>query len=40
VAEVRAVREVVIMICEAAGMRKFDSNTAGGWGWKEEVANL
>lgn len=34
VEEVRAVREVVVRICEGAGMR------VGGWGWRGEVADL
>lgn len=38
--EVLAVREVILRICEASGMKRLDNNTAGGWGWKEPVANL
>lgn len=40
VEEVRAVREIVIRICEASGMRKIGDNEPGGWGWREPVANL
>ena len=38
--EVKAVREVIISICEASGMKVLDENAAGGWGWKGPVANL
>lgn len=38
--EVRAVREVVLNICKAYGMKEIDSNTPAGWGWRGEVANL
>jgi hypothetical protein len=38
--EVRAVRDVVIQICEASGMRKIEEDLPAGWGWREEVANL
>ena len=37
--EVRAVREVVIRVCEAAGMKRLDEGVCG-WGWKEAVANV
>ncbi len=40
VEEVRAVREVVIKICEAYGMTRLDADAAGGWGWRSEVANV
>jgi len=40
VEEVRAVRDIVIKICEASGMKKLDENVLGGWGWRETVANL
>jgi len=40
VEEVRAVREVVIEICKASGMQILNDNIPGGWGWREEVANL
>ena len=39
VEEVRAVRDVVIRVCEAAGMKRFDENDCG-WGWREPVADL
>ena len=38
--EVRAVRQVVIRICEASGMKKLDIDAAGGWGWKGAVSDL
>jgi alkylhydroperoxidase/carboxymuconolactone decarboxylase family protein YurZ len=38
--EVRAVREVVIRICEASGMGRIGDGEKGGWGWRQEVANL
>lgn len=38
--EVEAVREIVIMICETAGMKRLEEDTIGGRGWKEEVAKL
>ncbi|KAF5590491.1 uncharacterized protein FSUBG_10814 [Fusarium subglutinans] len=38
--EVRAVRDVVIKICEASGMKKLEENAIGGWGWRSEVANV
>ncbi|KAI9851308.1 MAG: hypothetical protein M1838_004044 [Thelocarpon superellum] len=46
VAEVRAVRDVVIRICEASGMTCWTADGSssspppGGWGWRGEVANL
>ncbi|KAI9833508.1 MAG: hypothetical protein M1819_003667 [Sarea resinae] len=40
VEEVRAVREVVMKICEASGMKRLADDQAGGWGWRGEVANL
>jgi alkylhydroperoxidase/carboxymuconolactone decarboxylase family protein YurZ len=40
VEEVKAVRGVVIKICEAFGMAKIGENVLAGWGWREEVANL
>jgi hypothetical protein len=40
VKEVRAVRDVVIKICEASGMRRIEGNVPTGWGWRGEVANL
>ncbi|CAJ0551149.1 Ff.00g110790.m01.CDS01 [Fusarium sp. VM40] len=38
--EVRAVRDIVIKICEASGMRKLEETAIGGWGWRSEVANV
>jgi hypothetical protein len=38
--EVRAVREIVIKLCEAAGMKALDGRTLNGWGWRGEVAKL
>ncbi len=38
--EVRAVREVVIRVCEAAGMKALDERTLDGWGWRGEIAKL
>lgn len=40
VEEVKAVRNVVMEICEAAGMTKLDETAPGGWGWRTDVANL
>ncbi|ORY71759.1 AhpD-like protein [Pseudomassariella vexata] len=40
VEEVRAVREVAVTICEAAGMTRLAENATGGWGWRSEVANV
>ncbi|KAF7546421.1 hypothetical protein G7046_g9309 [Stylonectria norvegica] len=40
VEEVRAVRDVVIRICEASGMTRLAENAVGGWGWRNEVANI
>lgn len=40
VEEVKAVRNVVMEICEAAGMTMLDKTAAGGWGWRTDVANL
>jgi alkylhydroperoxidase/carboxymuconolactone decarboxylase family protein YurZ len=40
VEEVRAVREVAMRICERSGMRRIREDELGGWGWREEVANL
>ncbi|SPN98799.1 uncharacterized protein DNG_01840 [Cephalotrichum gorgonifer] len=40
VEEVRAVRDIVIQICEASGMRRLSEDETGGWGWRSEVANL
>ncbi|MCJ1374706.1 hypothetical protein MMC20_005938 [Loxospora ochrophaea] len=38
--EVKAVRDIIVRICEASGMTKLDDNGLGGWGWRGEVANL
>jgi hypothetical protein len=38
--QVRAVREIVIKICESAGMIKLANPVVGGWGWREEVASI
>lgn len=38
--EVRAVRDVVIKVCEAAGMKALDEHALDGWGWRREVARL
>jgi alkylhydroperoxidase/carboxymuconolactone decarboxylase family protein YurZ len=40
VEEVRAVRDVVIRICEESGMRGLGDDVPQGWGWRSEVANL
>ncbi|KAH8661294.1 AhpD-like protein [Ilyonectria robusta] len=40
VAEVRAVRDVVIKICEAYGMKRLSADAVGGWGWRSEIANV
>ncbi|KAF3807999.1 hypothetical protein GCG54_00012577 [Colletotrichum gloeosporioides] len=38
--EVRAVRGIVIEICEASGMKQFGEDVPGGWGWRNEVATI
>jgi hypothetical protein len=40
VEEVRAVREIVLRICEASGMKRLCEGAPGGWGWRDEVADL
>merc|ERR1712000_321238 len=40
VEEVRAVRDVVIKICEASGMKRLSEDAVGGWGWRSEVATV
>ncbi|PKS11676.1 hypothetical protein jhhlp_001827 [Lomentospora prolificans] len=40
VAEVKAVRDIVIKICEASGMKRISDDSPGGWGWRNEVVNL
>ncbi|KUI60051.1 hypothetical protein VP1G_07308 [Cytospora mali] len=39
--QVRAVRQVAVDVCRAAGMRLLTGKDAtGGWGWRAEVQNL
>lgn len=38
--EVRAVRSVVMEICEASGMKMLDETVPAGWGWRSNVATL
>ncbi|KAL2259555.1 hypothetical protein VTK26DRAFT_6727 [Humicola hyalothermophila] len=38
--QVKAVRSVVVEICEASGMRMLDDSTPAGFGWRCEVADL
>jgi alkylhydroperoxidase/carboxymuconolactone decarboxylase family protein YurZ len=40
VEEVRAVREVTMLICEASGYQRLAEESVGGWGWRSEPANL
>ncbi|KAK6080182.1 carboxymuconolactone decarboxylase [Seiridium cupressi] len=40
VEEVRAVREVTVLICDAFGMKRLAEDAVGGWGWRSEVANV
>lgn len=40
VEQVRAVRAVVIRICERAGMRMLGQDEVGGYGWREEVVDI
>ena len=40
VEEVRAVRDVAVRVCEAAGMRLLKDEEVGTMGWTEEVAKL
>jgi len=40
VEEVRAVRAIVIRLCEAYGMKHLGDDVPAGWGWREEVATL
>jgi hypothetical protein len=35
---VKAVRDVLVKICEASGMKMLDNSSLDGWGWREEVA--
>ena len=36
--QLRAIREVIIKVCEASGMKMLDENSLDGWGWREPVA--
>ncbi|MCJ1314356.1 hypothetical protein MMC25_008038 [Agyrium rufum] len=38
--EVKAVREIIIRICEASGMITIGRGVTGGWGWRGGIANL
>jgi alkylhydroperoxidase/carboxymuconolactone decarboxylase family protein YurZ len=38
--EVRAVRDIVIKVCEASGMKTLEEGTLDGWGWRKEIAKL
>jgi hypothetical protein len=38
--QVTAVRNIVIEICEASGMRQLEQDSLSGWGWRSEVAGL
>ena len=38
--EVKAVRGLVIKVCEAAGLKKLENGSLDSWGWREDVANL
>ncbi|CCF42433.1 hypothetical protein CH063_02833 [Colletotrichum higginsianum] len=40
VEEVRAVRGIVMDICEASGMRRLSDDGSGGLGWRSEVATV
>ncbi|KAK8058711.1 hypothetical protein PG994_009159 [Apiospora phragmitis] len=40
VEEVRAVRAIAVAICEAFGMERLAEEVVGGWGWRDEVANV
>jgi len=40
VREVRAVRDVVMKICEESGMKKMGQEVPAGWSWRGEVASL
>ncbi|KAL2037344.1 hypothetical protein N7G274_009829 [Stereocaulon virgatum] len=40
VEEVKAVRDIIIRICEASGMKRLDETAQSGWGWKAPIANL
>lgn len=38
--QVAAVRDVVVKICEASGMRRVPEGSLDAWGWREDVADL
>ena len=38
--QVGAVRDIVVKICEASGMRTLENGSVDAWGWREEVADL
>ncbi|KAK4241126.1 hypothetical protein C8A03DRAFT_41424 [Achaetomium macrosporum] len=40
VEQVKAVRNVVVEICVAAGMKMLDASTPAGFGWRSEVADV
>lgn len=40
VEQVKAVRNVVVQICMASGMKVLDDNSPAGHGWRSEVADL
>ncbi|KAK8136929.1 carboxymuconolactone decarboxylase [Apiospora sp. TS-2023a] len=40
VEQVRAIRAITVMICEEYGMKMLAEDAVGGWGWREEVANV
>ncbi|KAK8031720.1 hypothetical protein PG990_001454 [Apiospora arundinis] len=40
VEEVRAIRAITMMICEAFGMERLAEDAVGGLGWRDEVANV
>ncbi|KAJ4302108.1 hypothetical protein N0V88_002244 [Collariella sp. IMI 366227] len=40
VEEVKAVRNLVVEICTAAGMKMLNASTPAGFGWRDEVAGL
>jgi alkylhydroperoxidase/carboxymuconolactone decarboxylase family protein YurZ len=40
VEQVKAVRNVVVELCKAAGMKMLDDSTPAGFGWRSEVSDL
>jgi len=38
--QVLAVREIVIAICEASGMKRLDEDIVQGYGWRGDIATL